>query len=70
MERVLGAARDEGEPYADVVDIDVRPGLVGTASVVETTILRRRDEDSHRGISESGPRPRNRRRSDDNPLEH
>ena len=58
MERVLGSAHDdEVEPRPDVVDVGVRPGIIGTTSVVETTILGR-DDDNRRG----GPSGRRGRR--------
>ena len=54
MERVLGTAHDdEVEPRPDVVEVGVRPGIIGTTSVVETTVLRH-DEDDRRG-GPSGP---------------
>ena len=63
MERVLGSAYDDDvEPRPDVVEVAVRPGIIGTISVVETTILGR-DDDNHeddaiRRGGPSGPPPR------------
>jgi len=58
MERVLGGARDDDvEPRPDVVDINVRPGIIGTTSVVETTIIGG-DEDSDLRSGRPSGRPR------------
>jgi hypothetical protein len=60
VERVLGSVHDhEAEPHPDVVEVDVKPGIIGTTSVVETTELGRDDdEDTRRG--RSGPSQRDR----------
>jgi hypothetical protein len=59
MERVLGSTHDDDvKPRPDVVEIEVRPGIVGTTSVVETTILRGDEDREMRRSGPSARRPR------------